>query len=348
MEPQRWKEIDRIFAAALERDTAERPAFLDQACAGDAQLRNEVESLIAHVVPDYLADGPAAEEATRLLVSQQRPPEITSIGSYRVVKLLGVGGMGKVFLAHDPRLNRSVAIKMLSHDGAEEEERNLRFRQEAFAASALNHPNILTIYEIGECEGQNYIATEFIDGVTLRARLSDGELPMTLALEIAIQLASALSAAHEAGIVHRDIKPENVMIRRDGLIKALDFGIAKHTPEGDRQAPNQLETKPGLLVGTAPYMSPEQANGLAVDARSDIWSLGVVLYEMVTGRQPFLGQTPTETISLILQKEPALLASHMPEAPEELERIVTKALTKDREERYQTMKDMLIDLRSLN
>ena len=347
MEPQRWKEIDGIFAAALERDAGERPAFLAEACGGDAELRKEVESLIAHIVPDDLAGGPAAEEATRLLASDRHEPEITSIGPYQVVKLLGAGGMGRVYLTHDPRLNRQVAVKLLSRYGVAEEERIKRFRQEALAASALNHPNILTIHEIGDFEGQNYIATEFIDGVTLRARLSDGGMQLAEALEIAIQVAGALSAAHEAGIVHRDIKPENVMIRDDGLVKALDFGIAKHTPEDGRPAQDQLETKPGAVVGTAPYMSPEQANGLLVDARSDIWSLGVVLYEMVTDRVPFRGKTATETISLILQKDPAPLASHMSEVPAELQHIVNRALTKDREERYQTTKDMLIDLRSL-
>src|SRR4030095_2232561 len=188
---------------------------------------------------------------------------------------------------------------------------------------------------------------EFIDGVTLRARLGAGEIPVAMAIEIAIQIAGALSAAHEAAIVHRDIKPENVMIRADGLIKALDFGIAKHTATDGQQGLNQLDTNPGSVVGTAPYMSPEQANGLLVDARSDIWSLGVVLYEMIAGRVPFLGKTATETISLILQKEPAPLATYATEVPAVLERIVTTALTKDREERYQTTKDMLIDLRNL-
>ena len=214
------------------------------------------------------------------------------------------------------------------------------------AASALNHPNILTIYEIGDFEEKNYIATEFIDGVTLRARLGEGELPLPIALEIATQVAGALSAAHEAGIVHRDIKPENVMIRADGLVKVLDFGIAKYT-QTDSQGPDLVQTKPGQVMGTAPYMSPEQGSGLRSDARSDVWSVGVVLYEMITGRAPFLGKTTPETISLILQKQPAPLARYAQEVPAELERIVTKALTKDREERYQTAKDMLIDLRNL-
>jgi eukaryotic-like serine/threonine-protein kinase len=348
MEPQRWKEIDGILAAALERDSAERPAFLAQACGGDGELRAEVESLIAHVVPETLAGGRAVEEATRLLANENmRGPEVSSIGPYRIVKLLGAGGMGKVYLAHDERLNRPVAVKLLSPYQAAEEERIRRFRKEAFAASALNHPNILTIYEIGVFDEHNFIATEFIDGVTLRSRLGRRELPVSLGLEIATQVASALSAAHEAGIVHRDIKPENVMIRADGLVKVLDFGIAKYARPDGGDEQDQVETKPGSLIGTVPYMSPEQARGLPVDARTDIWSLGVMLYEMVTGRVAFLGETPTETISLILQKEPAPLSRYAHDVPAELERIIAKALTKDREERYQTAKDLFIDLRNL-
>src|SRR5882672_10928164 len=277
--PQRWQEIDRIFAAALELEREEREAFLNRACAGDEQLRKEVESLIARDIPESFVGGP--EEATRVLANVRLDLN-EAIGPYRIVRELGAGGMGRVYLGHDKRLNRPVAVKLLSHYGAAEEERIRRFRKEAFAASALNHPNILTIYEIGDFQGQNYIATEFIDGVTLRARLGDGELSLAMALEIAIQVASALSAAHEAAIVHRDIKPENVMIRADGLVKVLDFGIAKYTQADGREEQDLVETKPGSVVGTAPYMSPEQARGVSVDARTDIWSLGVMLYEMIT------------------------------------------------------------------
>jgi len=347
MEPQRWQEIDGIFAAALERDAAERPAFLDVACGDDAQLRAEVEALLAHAGQESMADGQAPDEATLLLGKERLRGLIgANIGPYEIVKLLGAGGMGKVYLAHDKRLNRRVAIKLLSHYRAGAAERIRRFRKEAFAASALNHPNILTIYEIGDFEGQDLIATEFIDGVTLRARLGR-ELPVSTGLEIAIQVASALAAAHEAGIVHRDIKPENVMIRADGLVKVLDFGIAKAIQPDDGEDQDRVETKPGSVIGTAPYMSPEQATGLPVDVRTDIWSLGVILYEMVSGRLPFAGETAAETISLILQKQPAPLARYAHDVPPELERIIRKALTKDREERYQTAKDMLIDLRNL-
>jgi serine/threonine-protein kinase len=348
MEPQRWKEIDRLFAAALERDPAERPAFLNDVCGGDQQLRAEVESLLAHVVPESFIGGPMVEEATRLLVkANMKDADIAKIGPYQVVKLLGAGGMGKVYLAHDERLNRPVAVKLLSFYDAAEDERIRRFRKEALAASALNHPNILTIYEIGDFEGQNFIATEFIDGITLRGRLAQGELPVSTALEVATQVAGALAAAHEAGIVHRDIKPENVMLRADGLVKVLDFGIAKYTETHREQDQDQVETKPGSVVGTAPYMSPEQARGLRVDARTDIWSLGAMLYEMVSGRLAFHGESVAETISLILGKQPAPLARYANDVPAELERIVTKALTKDRDERYQTARDMLIDLRNL-
>ena len=344
MEPQRWKEIDTIFAAALERDSAERPAFLAEACGGDAQLRKEVESLIAHIVADDLAGGPAAEEATRLLASDRHEPEITSIGPYQVVKLLGAGGMGRVYLTHDPRLNRQVAVKLLSRYGVAEEERIKRFRQEALAASALNHPNILTIHEIGDFEGQNYISTEFIDGITLRARLSDGELPLAAALEIATQMTAALTAAHGAGIVHRDIKPENVMIRSDGLVKVLDFGIAKYTQAAAGDAKDLVETKPGFVIGTAPYMSPEQARGLPVDARTDVWSLGVVLYEMLSRSVPFKGHTKQDVVASILKEEPAPLSLKI---PDRVRWIVEKALRKDREERYQTAREILSDLRDL-
>jgi len=345
--PARWQDIDRIFAAALEREPAARAAFLAEACGGDEQLRSEVESLLAHDTSESLVGQPAVEEATRLLANEKmQGPDVTSIGPYQIVKLLGSGGMGKVYLAHDPRLNRQVAVKLLSYYDAALEERIRRFQKEAFAASALNHPNILTIYEVGDFEGHNFIATEFIDGVTLRARMGHRELPFAMALEIAIQVASALSAAHEAGIVHRDIKPENVMIRADGFVKVLDFGIAKYSQATGGEE-SLVETKPGALIGTAPYMSPEQARGLPVDARTDIWSLGVMLYEMVTSRVAFMGETPGETISLILHKEPAPLARYADNVPAELERIIAKALTKNREERYQTAKDLLIDLRNL-
>jgi eukaryotic-like serine/threonine-protein kinase len=276
-----------------------------------------------------------------------------TLSHYRILSTIGAGGMGEVYLAEDMRLKRRVALKLLPPQFTSDADRRRRFEQEAQAASALNHPNIITIYEIGQVDATHYIAMEFIDGLTLRQRLTGERLPLAAALEIAIQTASALSAAHEAGIIHRDLKPENVMLRRDSYVKVLDFGLAKLTerqaPTADTEAPTvaRPETDPGTVMGTARYMSPEQARGLKIDARTDIFSLGVVMYEMLTNRAPFPGATTSDVIASLLKTEPAPLTQHAPAAPAELERIVTKALRKDREERYQTAKDLALDLKSL-
>lgn len=274
------------------------------------------------------------------------------IGRYRIVEKIGEGGMGKVYLAHDPKLERDVAIKLLPAELACDKGRLGRFVQEAKAASSLNHPHIITIYEIEDSGSTPYIASEYIDGETLRDRLKGSPMRLADALEVVIQVASALSAAHSAGIVHRDIKPENIMIRRDGYVKVLDFGLAKlsQVPSGaDSEAAtrNLVRTDPGSIMGTVAYMSPEQARGLEVDARSDLWSLGAVLYELVSGRQPFGGATATDTILAIVDKEPQSLSRYVPEAPEALEWIITKAFTKEREERYQTAREMVNDLKRL-
>jgi eukaryotic-like serine/threonine-protein kinase len=276
----------------------------------------------------------------------------TNLGRYEIRSKIGEGGMGEVYLASDTELDRTVAIKILPERLASDQQRLQRFIQEAKAASALNHPHILTIYEIGTTGDSRFIATEFIDGETLRERMNSG-MKLLDVLEVSSQIASALAAAHAAGIVHRDIKPENIMVRRDGYVKVLDFGLAKLTEAKgattDTEAPTRamVNTGAGTVMGTANYMSPEQAKGVHIDERTDLWSLGAVLYEMTTGHLPFPGETPTETISLIMQKEPAPLSRFANEVPDELDRIVTKALTKDREERYQTAKDLLIDLRHL-
>ncbi|HEY3104570.1 MAG TPA: protein kinase, partial [Pyrinomonadaceae bacterium] len=276
----------------------------------------------------------------------------TKLGRYEIRSKIGEGGMGEVYLALDSELDRTVAIKILPEALASDKQRLQRFIQEAKAASALNHPHILTIYEIGSIGNSRFIATEFIDGETLRERMKTG-LKLHDALEFSIQIAGALAAAHAAGIIHRDIKPENIMVRRDGYVKVLDFGLAKLTEPRrsatDPEAPTRamVDTGAGTVMGTANYMSPEQAKGTHVDARTDVWSLGAVLYEMIALHVPFPGETPTETISLILQKDAAPLTRFAPDVPAELERILKKALTKDREERYQTAKDLLIDLRNL-
>ncbi len=278
--------------------------------------------------------------------------ENTRLGRYELRSQIGKGGMGEVYLALDTELDRTVAIKILPADVASDQQRLQRFIQEAKAASALNHPHILTVHEIGTIGDSRYIATEFIEGDTLRRRIGAG-MKLEEILEISIQVTSALAAAHSAGIVHRDIKPENVMVRHDGYAKVLDFGLAKMAqPAGvttDTEAPTKtlVNTDAGTVMGTANYMSPEQAKGKSLDSRSDLWSVGAVLYEMVTKHLPFAGETPNETISLILQKEPAPMMRYANNVPDELERIVTKALTKDPEGRYQTAKDLLIDLRNL-
>jgi serine/threonine protein kinase/Flp pilus assembly protein TadD len=292
----------------------------------------------------------AIEAATEML-ADDRAIVGKQIGRYQVLSLIGRGGMGEVFLAQDASLGRKVALKLLRSDFTTNEDRLRRFQQEARAASALNHPNILTIHEIGQDDSLHFMATEYVEGDTLRQHITRAPMALGQALDVAVQVASALSAAHHAGIVHRDIKPENIMLRSDGYAKVLDFGLAKLVePKAiDTVAPTLLkfETEPGLVMGTVSYMSPEQARGLAVDARTDIWSLGVMIYELAAGRQPFEGETASDVMSLILQKEPLPLTHSLPGVPAELERIVRKALRKDKEERYQTIKDLLIDLRNL-
>ncbi|HET6890769.1 MAG TPA: protein kinase [Pyrinomonadaceae bacterium] len=278
--------------------------------------------------------------------------EGTKIGRYEIRSQIGAGGMGEVYLAEDTLLHRNVALKLLPVELANDPNRLARFQQEAFAASALNHPNILTLFELSEADSLRFIITEHVDGETLRRRMGN-RLSVRDALDVATQVASALAAAHKAGVVHRDIKPENIMIRHDdGIVKVLDFGLAKATkklaqPIADPEAATIVNTSPGLILGTVAYMSPEQARGLAVDERTDIWSLGIVLYEMIAGRRPFEGETPSDVISTILHKEPPALTRLSDEATERLDEIATKALAKDREERYQGAKDLLIDLRRL-
>ncbi len=278
----------------------------------------------------------------------------TRLGRYEILQPIAVGGMGEVYLGRDIELERTVALKILRADVVADHQRMRRFMQEARAVSALNHPYILTIYEIGESAGAYFIATEFIDGETLRQHMKKGRMRPDEAIEVGTQIASALAAAHAAGIVHRDIKPENIMLRHDGYVKVLDFGIAKleEKTTGQDLAHPEAPTRPlftteeGMVLGTLRYMSPEQTRGLEVDARTDIWSLGGVLYEMLAGRAPFEGPTQSDIIASILQKPPAPLANFS-DSPAELERIVMKALAKNRDERYQTIKDFEIDLRQL-
>jgi serine/threonine protein kinase len=280
------------------------------------------------------------------------------IGRYEICSQLGAGGMGEVFLANDTRLDRKVALKILPTGVVESQtdassDRVRRFVQEAKAASALNHPNILTIYEIDEVDAEHFIVTEFVDGETLRNRIRTGPFQATEIIDIGIQVASALSATHNVGIIHRDIKPDNIMLRPDGIVKVLDFGLAKLTRERqpletDSLAPTQMiNTAAGVVMGTAHYMSPEQARGLELDARTDIWSLGCVLYEMIARLQPFAGPTALDIMSGILHREPESVIKYLPDGPVELDRIISRAMRKNREDRYQTIQELLTDLKDV-
>src|SRR5215510_8746106 len=367
MESDRWASIERLYHAALERDPAERAAFLDVACAGDETLRRQVAALLAcdGQSPGFI-ESPAVEVAARALAANpslseeaetlaiKLPPQI---GAYQILSPLGRGGMGEVHLALDTRLRRKVAVKLLPAEFTADTGRVRRFEQEARAASATNHPNIITIYEIGETAteagNRRYIVTEYVEGETLRQRMknaSQQRINLSEAIDVASQIGAALSAAHEAGIAHRDIKPENVMVRRDGIVKVLDFGLAKLTqapPESiDTEAVTRanIKTEPGVVMGTVAYMSPEQARGQAIDVRTDIWSFGVMLYELLTQHLPFAGPSNSDIIVAILEREPAPLSSFSRDFPFELDRIVSKALSKDREERYRSAQDLLADL----
>src|SRR5262245_19635841 len=344
----RYRTIDEIFQVALELEPGERASYISQACSGDAALLTEVESLLASDGHWELIAPPAFEMVAPLLAKDQPALEAgDSIGHYQVVSLLGVGGMGQVYLAEDAKLGRKVALKLLPASYTRDESRLRRFQQEARAASALNHPNILTIHELGEVDGEQFIATEFVEGETLRERLQRAPLNLAETLDIAVQIAGALAAAHKAGIVHRDIKPENIMLRHDGYVKVLDFGLAKLTeqpePATQTAATENVDISSGLVMGTVKYMSPEQAGGRQVDPRSDIFSFGVVLYEMIAGRPPFAGKNSDELISAILKKKPAALT----DVPVETQRLISRALRKKKEDRYQTIEELFADLKSL-
>ena len=348
--PNRWQEVKEILYAALELDPAARAPFLEDKCSGDEELRKEIESLIdAHDNAAKRFESPALEVMAGSASPGEEPESMIgrAFAHYRIVKKIGSGGMGDVYLASDTSLRRNVAVKFLPSYFTQNQDRVRRFQREARAASALNHPNILTIHEVGQDDGAHYITTEFVDGETLRERMGRTALKLGESLDIAVQVASALAAANEAGIVHRDIKPENIMIRRDDIVKVLDFGLAKLTERAasDSDASTMVDTDEGIVMGTAQYMSPEQARGLKVDARTDIWSLGCVLYEMVAGRPPFTGPTSSDVIVSILEREPTPLKGNAGDVPRQLQRIITKTLAKDPEKRYQSVKDLLLDLK---
>lgn len=355
MQPERVEKVKSLLASALSKPPEEREAFLRTACAGDPTLRRDIDSYLglgdktdrffhqAGTVPNakISLENPSAQ------VTMQIPadPRIgKQFGKYIIRSRVAEGGMGIVYLALDTQLGREVALKILPEYFSMDRERLSRFHREARATSLLNHPNIVTVFEIGQLDGCEFIVTEFVEGKTLRELMRQGQIPFVEMLKIASQVAGALAAAHKAGIIHRDIKPENVMLRPDGYVKVLDFGLAKltdatrKTPSGNIEfAPSGVnQTVPGMIMGTVSYMSPEQAEGGETDARTDIWALGVMLYEMVAGKVPFKGPTPSHTIVAILEQEPEPLQNASPE----LRQIISTALQKDRALRFQTAEAM--------
>jgi serine/threonine protein kinase/Tol biopolymer transport system component len=350
--PERYKQINDLADAALPLDGERRATFLDEVCSGDESLRREIEALLeADSSPADFLDRPVLEVLAGDMA--ERPSHRDLVGrrfeDYEVISHLGAGGIGEVWLARDLKLRREVALKLLSPKFAGDPKHVRRFQQEARAASTLNHPNIVTVYEIGTSGGVEFIAEERVVGETIRQKLARGPLPLPDTLEIGAQAAAALGAAHSAGVVHRDIKPENVIVRPDGLVKVLDFGLARFV-ERRRKAGSTLFDSlsvPGFVLGTVRYMSPEQARGLPVDGRSDVFSLGVMLYEMVSGTPPFSGATPTDTLAAILMGEPAPLSQRVPGIPAEFERIVRRCLAKEPSGRYSSADELRQDLQRL-
>jgi serine/threonine protein kinase/predicted Zn-dependent protease len=362
MNSEKWRKIHELFEAALDRPDDERAAFLARACVGDEETRRRVEAMLAaDARDDLLMDRPAYQAASALAASMLGKDDSQSfsgemIGVYRLIRELGHGGMGTVYLAYDTRLGRQAALKLLPSQLMNNPERVRRLQRESRAATALNHPNIITIYDFGQENGRDYIASEYVEGCTLRDYVGNPGLTLNQILDVATQVANALEAAHAAGIVHRDIKPENIMLRPDGYAKVLDFGLAKLAElesDGDEAktdasgVSSDFETRTGMVLGTVNYMSPEQVRGQKVDGRSDLFSLGVVLYELITGHRPFSGETWHHTMVAITDVEPVPLERYAKGATAALQQILSRVLAKDREQRYQTARELLADLEKL-
>lgn len=352
----RWQRLESLFYEALPLPPSARAAFIEERCSGDEAMRKEVASLLASADRPLEDFEKPIQEAAKQMVADGAAPELypgERFARYEVVRRIGAGGMGRVYLARDIQLRRNVALKLLAPELTRDERCLQRFEQEALAASALNHPNILTVYEFGEVEGTYYIASEYVEGETLRQRIGKGRLGIVAVTDVSIQIASALAAAHARGIVHRDIKPDNVILRNDGIIKLLDFGIAKlNDPSSAEQRSARLfatllsTSQTGFVLGTVRYMSPEQARGRPVDGRSDLFSLAIVMYEMATGQAAFQGQTASDVIAEILKGEPEPLTDLLPGLAAGFEVIIVRAMQKHREERYQSAAEMLADLQA--
>lgn len=354
MKPERWRQIEEIYYRAQQRPVGERPAFLDDACGADEELRRQVESLLrADDEAETFLTTPAMNLAAQMIADEQtRSLAGKRISHYEVVEWIGAGGMGEVYRARDIRLNREVAIKVLPEHMSQNAEALARFEREARAVAALSHPNILAIHDFGNEQGVCYAVTELLEGETLRERLSRSALSWREAVEITVAVADGLSAAHAKEIIHRDLKPENIFVTRDGRVKVLDFGLARvkaaSVTSVDATAPAVPSiTGPGVVMGTVGYMSPEQVRGEKVEATSDIFSLGCVLYEMLAGRRAFAGETSAERLAAILRDEPPRLADAGKEVPQELERVITRCLKKKAEERYLSARDLAADLKAM-
>ena len=356
MKPDRWRQVRDVLHEAMQMDEAERSAFLDSQCASDPSLRVELNELLAakgEVGSTFLED-PAIAHVVQTDTSDSSSilPAGTKLGPYIVQSLIGAGGMGEVYHARDGSLKRDVAIKVLPTSFSRDPDRLRRFQLEAEAAAALNHPNILSIYHIGQQDGSPYIVTELLQGETLREQLRKGPMRLREALDDAIEIARGLGAAHDAGIIHRDLKPENIFITKDGRVKILDFGLAKFQPAKSTgvygPTVSLQPTSPGHVLGTVGYMSPEQVRGQPADARSDIFATGAVLYEMLTGNRAFRKPTSAETMNAILNEDPSTVSQVAPNLPPGLQRIVNRCLQKNPEHRFQHASDLGFALESLS
>lgn len=355
MDAERWQKIKSVFDAALDVEPEKRAGYIAEACSGDPDFYAEVRKLMDSFekADDFIEEPAANEVASLIMKSNESLSAGRRFGHYEILRQIGAGGMGEVYLARDEKLGRQVAIKLLNEEFSRHESNVQRFMQEAKAASSLNHPNILIIHEIDVSDDANYIVSEYVEGKTLREVIRESNLKPSEILDIAIQIAGALAAAHAANIVHRDIKPENVVIRPDGYVKILDFGLAKLLEAkpafaaGDAETAKQHQTAQGIIMGTVNYMSPEQAKGEKIDQRTDIFSLGAVIYELIAGRAPFQGNSMSETFANLINIEPQPLSRYASNVQDELQRIVSKTLRKDKDERYQTIKDLETDLKAL-